>query len=112
MDSQTNLYQMFDTRAMQPLGPIFGVRAEGAAIRNFTDVLAQPDTLPGQHPEDFVLLHLGTQNDETGALTPAEPRPAFHGRTWQEMRQAATSAAQDPPRPNKQASQEESEQAP
>lgn len=42
----------------------------GAAVRSFSDLLADSNSMCSKHPEDFVLFHVGVFNDELGFLQP------------------------------------------
>lgn len=53
------LYAIYDRAAQQLTGPIMNERADAVALRTFRDLVADPKTLVGQHPQDFDLLRLG-----------------------------------------------------
>lgn len=85
MARTTNLYQIFDLTAEAVVGPILLEKALGAAIRSFNSVLGNKQTFPGQYPEQFILIFLGIQDEETGAIT-ADPGLCVvaTGRQWLE----------------------------
>lgn len=87
------LYQMYDNVAMLVAGPIIAGNRDEAVIRQFTDVLARPDTQPGQYPNDFSLLQIGEQNQDTGELTAMEPRIIYTGRVWLRLKGPGSSPA-------------------
>lgn len=53
----------------------FYVRTLGAAERLIQDELAKEDSLLRAHPADFVLMHVGSFDDETGVLAPSSDGP-------------------------------------
>lgn len=81
------LYQLYDNVAMQVAGPIISGTRDEAVIRQFTDVLARPETLPGQFPEDFALMHIGEQNQDTAEIIPRDPEIIYTGRVWLRLQQ-------------------------
>lgn len=61
--------------AVQAFQPLFNVRSEGEAIRNFMDVINDVNNRQlNKHPSDFDLYILGYFNDDTGQLE-ATPLP-------------------------------------
>lgn len=77
------LFQIFDKRAQQVIGNIIAYRHPAAAVRVFTDALQNKDSIISQHPEDFDLIELGEQDDETGVITAATiPQTVLSGRQW------------------------------
>lgn len=77
------LYQIFDIKAESVVGPIMRENRDGPAIRHFYSLLANKETTIGQHPTDYQLLHLGTQDEETGDIN-AEPSVVTSGQAWLE----------------------------
>lgn len=87
------LYQMFDRVSRAVDGPIILYRADGPAIRSFYQVLANAQTLPGQHPADFDLICIGEQEDD-GTIIPIVPPVAVAlGAAWVETQQRSAAAA-------------------
>lgn len=80
----TNLYQIYDLTAEAVVGPIMLEKALGAAIRSFNSVLGNKQTFPGQYPEQFTLLLLGVQDEETAEITGNAPCVVATGRQWLE----------------------------
>lgn len=86
-----NLYQIYDTVDQRVVGPIMTVRHEAAAIRYFTDLLRDEKTTIGQHPDDYKLILIGTQNEDTGIINGAsEPLDALTGKAWRAMQERAS----------------------
>lgn len=52
------------------------------AVRSFCDLLADKDTLPGKHPTDFQLVHIGDWNDVDGVLSSVEHVVLVDGATY------------------------------
>lgn len=67
-----NLYQVYDTRAQTTLGPIFTAINEVSVARELRDHANNKETLIGKTPEDFVLLQIGVQDQDTGQIDPME----------------------------------------
>lgn len=81
-----NLYQIFDNEAQKTTGAIFPEHKDAPAIRAFVELFRRTNTLPGDYPEHFELLQVGTQDEETAqvtALTP--PRTVATGQQWKEQ---------------------------
>lgn len=53
------IYMLYDVKEAILVGQCYIAASDGAAIREFHDVLANPQTTPGRHPEDFDLYKLG-----------------------------------------------------
>lgn len=64
-----NIFAVFDTKAAAYMAP-FMMPTIGMAIRQFSDAAQKGDNLMSQHPEDFVLFHLGTFDDATAKFEP------------------------------------------
>lgn len=67
-----NIYSVYDVKA-ELYGPTFAMKSHGEALRGFQDLVEDKQTMPGRHPGDFKLVHLGTFDDVTGFLAPVEP---------------------------------------
>lgn len=59
------MYSLFDTKASVYLPP-FCVRAPGEATRMIADLVNDPQSNIGKHPEDYSLWHVGFWDDEDG----------------------------------------------
>lgn len=86
MPRLTQLYQLFDTTAQCVAGPIILDKSQASVIRMFNALLGNKDILPGQYPEQFNLLFVGEQDDETGTITGTAqpPRIIATGSQWLE----------------------------
>lgn len=62
------LYVLLDVLAETVTGQVLSFPSDAAATRFFADVLSDPKTLPGAHPDHFNLYRVGELNDATGAL--------------------------------------------
>lgn len=80
--SKTSLYQIYDKAAETVLGPIFTKTRQAAAIREFTEVMAASGTSLNKYPTDFALLHVGTQDENTGQIEACEPSVIYDGETY------------------------------
>lgn len=65
------IYSVFDNKA-ELFGNPFVMKTNGEALRAFKSLVNDKNTMPGQHPGDFVLLNLGKFDDTTGAIIPNE----------------------------------------
>lgn len=70
------LYQVYDRRARNMLGPIMAGQNEVAIARELSDHVNNDQTIIGKHPDDFDLVSLGRQDMDTGVID-AEPTPVF-----------------------------------
>lgn len=84
--ARKQLYQLYDTKAGVVSGPILSANKPAPMVRSFNELLADKNTDPGKYPEDYQLLHVGEQDEETGIITPAEHGPATvaTGTQWLE----------------------------
>jgi hypothetical protein len=64
---KVNLYAVIDTATGIYDGPIPS-QADGAAVRNFSDMALNKDHPIGKHPEHYALIKVGTWNDGTGEI--------------------------------------------
>jgi len=62
------LYQLFDTRAQVVTGPIIAARSPVIIMRSLAELLADKEAQPTKNPEDYVVLKLGEQDDQTGQI--------------------------------------------
>lgn len=60
-----HVFSVYDSKIGAYLQPFF-LQTKPAAIRAITDCVRDPEHRFGQHPEDYVLFHLGTYEDNTG----------------------------------------------
>lgn len=67
---------LYDNVANSTFGPIIVGRTQDECIRIFHDIIADPNTVPGKHPQDFLLYSIGTLDDQLPRLyanSEAEP---------------------------------------
>lgn len=75
------LYVIVDRKAEEILGNIIHVtRHEAPAVRSFDDAARMPQSIIGQHPEDFDLVRLGYLEEDL-TLT-VETETILRGSTW------------------------------
>lgn len=89
------LFQVYDNVAMTVAGIIMASTRAEAVIRNFTELLENKDTQPGKYPEDYSLIELGEQNQDTGELIPCDPKIVYTGRVWLRLKERATAGNPD-----------------
>lgn len=65
----TELYQVWDRKAESVVGPILTANRPAPIVRYFHEVLADEKTDLGKHPEDYNLVHIGTQDTDTGTIS-------------------------------------------
>lgn len=70
----TSVFAVYDMKAKAFMQPFFSPMA-ATGIRAFSVAVNDPTTLLHKHPEDFVLFHLGSFDDELGRFVPL-PTPA------------------------------------
>jgi len=86
-----SLYQIRDNVAQTVVGPIITVHHAAAAVRHFTDLLQDKNTTLAAHPDDFDLVYLGLQDEESGTIDPLpKPEPALTGKAWRAMQNNQT----------------------
>lgn len=61
------VFSIYDTAATVFAQPFFAP-SEAVAVRSFKDLVNGSDNKVAQHPEDYVLFHLGMYDDNTGGL--------------------------------------------
>lgn len=65
-----NAYTIYDVKSLQYHTPFFAV-ADGAAVRTFTDLVNDQNTMVGRHPADYRLYRIGAYDDSSGVLHPS-----------------------------------------
>nr|QJB18812.1 MAG: nonstructural protein [Microvirus sp.] len=60
-------------RLAESCGPVMLYAAVPAAIRSFSDVALDPETMVGRHVEDFDLLQIAYVDEGSGEVTPCSP---------------------------------------
>lgn len=81
-----SIYVVWDLIAQAMAGPIFTHRHDAPAVREFTEVLGNPQTTLGKNPSDYNLLRLGEIN-ENAQLTPGLVTTVLTGKEWLETQQ-------------------------
>lgn len=82
--THTRLYQLYDLTAQAVAGPIMSEKKDGPAIRAFTTVLEDKNTMPGRYPEQFELRLIGTQDEETSQINALTPQTIATGAAWKD----------------------------
>lgn len=67
-----NVYAIYDT-AISAYSQPFYSHTNGSALRAFSDHVNDPNSNVNKHPQDYSLFHLGSFDDQTGALSPVTP---------------------------------------
>lgn len=73
------ILSVFDHKAIAFMAPMF-FRAKGEAIRSMMDAVATKDTNFCKYPDDYVMMHIGDFDDESGVITPCVPVPIITAR--------------------------------
>lgn len=60
-------------RLSDSCGPVMAFPAIPAAIRQFSDVAVDSQTMVARHPEDFDLLHIANMDERSGAVEAVTP---------------------------------------
>lgn len=81
----TKLFQIYDNVANTVVGPIISAPHQASAIRNFTDLLNDPKTTLASHPDDYKLLCIGEQDEETGIIVTWTTTDVATGTQWRIM---------------------------
>lgn len=75
-------------RLSESCGPVMLFTAIPAAVRSFSDVALDPNTMVGRHPEDFDLLHVASIDEGSGEVVPLSPPVVLlTGAAWSAMQQ-------------------------
>ena len=61
-------FSIYDTKAQNYHVPYF-LKNEAIAIRQFGDMVNDPDTTINKHPEDYTLFKLGSWDDQNSKFT-------------------------------------------
>lgn len=70
---KTMCFSVFDSKAAV-FGTPFFMSREAAAIRAFSDLANDPNTMVGKHPSDFSLFHIGDFDDDLATFDSVKPR--------------------------------------
>lgn len=66
------IYSIQDTKS-QTFNPPFYQKNVGEALRTFTKLVSDPQSILNQYPEDFILVRLGQFCDDSGEIIPSNP---------------------------------------
>lgn len=66
------IFSIYDRKAAYYL-PIFAMRSNSDAIRQFESIVTTSDTPVARHPADYDLVSLGSIDLETGLIEPTYP---------------------------------------
>lgn len=75
------VFSIYDMKAELFNTPFF-MGTNGEAIRAFKDLVANPDSTPGRHPEDYRLMCIGEFDNATGEFTSASPASLGFGTDY------------------------------
>lgn len=67
-----NIYAIYDNKISAYSQPFYS-HTHGSALRAFSDHVNDAQSAPNKHPEDFALYHLGTFDDQAGAIEGNKP---------------------------------------
>ncbi len=65
---ELHMFSVFDSKCAAYMQPFF-FNSRGQAIRAFTDLANNPETMIAKHPADFTLFAIGTYDDATAIVT-------------------------------------------
>lgn len=65
-------FSIYDSKGLVFHAPFYQT-SPPAAVRLFSDLINDPSTSLYKHPLDYTLWHVGSYDDQTGALTPYAP---------------------------------------
>lgn len=65
-------YSVYDRKAQVFHAPYYAP-TDGAAVRTFSDAVADPNSMLGRHPNDYVLYFVGTFDDSRALMEPKSP---------------------------------------
>lgn len=61
------IYSVYDSK-IKAYGQIFLQMSEGEALRSFTDIVNDPQSIFNKHPEDYTLFEIGTWDYTEGKI--------------------------------------------
>lgn len=83
---RTGIYAIHDIVADTIVGGLHLHKHHAPAVRMFTDIAGSKDTSINKHPNDFVLIQLGTLvHDETGLSIQPHYDVVIKGAQWAAM---------------------------
>lgn len=78
----TKVYSILDVKGDLYNVPFFAP-TNGIALRQFTDLVNDKNSVPGRHPADFKLVQVGEFDDQSGQLIPCEMVSLGFGSEYQ-----------------------------
>ena len=78
------IYTIYDEKALCYSKPMMHTN-EGVAVRDFRQAVNSPGTPFSAFPEDFVLFHVGTFDDNTGEIVHNRPTLVCNGMMLREQ---------------------------
>lgn len=82
MTFSQGIYAIVDHTANSVVGGLFLHSHEASAVRFFSDVASDQQTLVGRHVADHSLVCLGHIDMETGLITATIPHTVITGQSW------------------------------
>lgn len=64
---KTKAFSVYDSKAEAFMPPFF-MQTVGAAVRAFSDLSNDPNTMVNRHPSDYVLYEIGSFDDDGGTF--------------------------------------------
>lgn len=74
------IYQLFAVydKKVGAFNTPLSFRSKGEAMRSFMDAVSDGKQTFARHPEDYVFMHLGSYDDQSGVLDPlSTPQPVM-----------------------------------
>lgn len=69
---EMKMYSFLDEKAKLFSRPFYA-NHDGEALRSFSAVVADKESMPGKFPADFTLWRIGVWNDNTGVIKSDKP---------------------------------------
>lgn len=86
------LYAIVDTMAETLVGGVHVFPADAVAVRFFSDIASDPQTMIARHPADHELVHIATIEDD-GEIVGATRRTVLTGSAWKAAQDATNAIA-------------------
>lgn len=67
-----SVYSIFDRKALVYHQPYFALN-HAVAVRTLSDAVADPNSMFGRHPNDYVLYCIGQYDDSKGSMESSSP---------------------------------------
>lgn len=62
-----NIFSIYDSKAEAYMQPFF-MKTKGEAVRAFSDLVRDPQSMVSKHPEDYVLFEIGSFDDQKAEI--------------------------------------------